>query len=155
MAVCQLATLPDKTVAEWEDLMRRGLEAATLANTFISAMACALQPPEDHVFLQDTLLQEEIDPDTMRSFMWAFGSCVHFITTTMVKSYHIMVLARRDTVLKSSTLAAFALFRASQWALLFSTDSLFGPQINPTLQSLTEHYRDVLEASPTCACKHS
>ena len=35
-----LVNLLDKT-AEWKDLMRRGLEVATLANTFIVAMVYA------------------------------------------------------------------------------------------------------------------
>ena len=42
-----LASLQDKTLAEWEDLMRRGLEAVCLADTFIAAMACALRKPLD------------------------------------------------------------------------------------------------------------
>ena len=46
-SVPRLANLPDKTLAEWEDLMRRGLEAVCLADTFIAAMACALRKPPD------------------------------------------------------------------------------------------------------------
>ena len=53
-SVPRLANLPDKTLAEWKDLMRRGFEAGSLADTFIAAMACALrEPPEDGVSLQD------------------------------------------------------------------------------------------------------
>ena len=44
-SIPHLANLPDKMLEE--DLMRRGLEAVCLADTFIAAMACALRKPPD------------------------------------------------------------------------------------------------------------
>ena len=138
------ASLPDRVLAEWEESARLGLEAASLADTFMGGLVAALQDPSPAEEGQGTgfVLRSEPDPEAVRSFLWVVSRSLRAMTAGLSRAYFNAVLARRDAILLRSPVLPSEGTKAALRALPVAPGSLFGPQVPPTLKVGADRRRD-------------
>ena len=130
---CQL---PDKVVADWEEIAQRGLETASVMDAFLGGLIEVVRDPDPS--LQGFRLQPEMDPGQICAFTRSVTQGLRFLSSSLARLHTNCVLARRDAVLCSSLTAASPEDRASLRVVPVTDGSLSGRHVRPFLKNQAE-----------------
>ena len=119
-----------------------GLEAASLADSFLGGVVSSLQEPSEDPGAPFQL-RENPDPNSVKVLLWAVSKSVRSMTSALSHAYVNSVLARRDSVLARAKVPLSRADKDALRVLPIQKDSLFGPQVAPTLKRGADQKRDL------------
>ena len=140
------AQVKDKTLGEFENLARFGLQSSSVLDSFLGGLVNSVK--DDSV--DDFVIKQDIDSGDFLSFIQALSETLKFTASTLASLYVNLVLARRDSILlKSQVLKNSKDCQSSLRGLPVHSTSLFGgDHVGPTIHSLAESKRDLAFAAP-------
>ena len=114
--------IPEKSLKDWEDLARMGLESASLTESVLSVISVA----KNTRGAQSVKTMSDRD---LRVLLWFMSKTVRSLSDCLARLFFNSILARRDAFLgnASSRLSPETLNRIR--ALPFDSHSVFGPQV--------------------------
>ena len=139
-------TLKDKQAQEFIELASRGLESTSVIDTFLGGLVEALNEPSAPSFV----LREEIDTDSVVSFIQAISENLKFVASSFSTLQVNLTLCRRDGLLSRSPILKKSQSTQSSLRVVpvCSTALFGGSHIQPTIHSLAESRRDLAFVLP-------
>ena len=140
------AQVKDKTLREFENLARLGLQSSSVLDSFLGGLVNLVK--DDSV--DDFVIKQDIDSGDFLSFIQALSETLKFTSSNLASLYANIVLTRRDSfLLNSQILKNSKDCQSSLRSLPIHATSLFGGEhVAPTIHSLAESKRDLAFAAP-------
>ena len=135
------ASLSDKSLSEWEELLRYALESASLAERFSTTLF-----KEEKGALPD---KTSFSPEEKEALLLASCSSMRATLHGLARAYHNVILARRDAVLAKAKSRISAAEKDTLRALPLDAVSLFGSGVaqTPSLQPPSESSKALMEVA--------
>ena len=124
------ASLPDKVLVDWEEILRLGLESTSLSELLISTL------------YKDSIgaLPVTLTPEQRSALILAISTATKSSLHSLSRSYHNVILARRDMVLAKAKSKMPSGEKDALRSLPLDQHALFGPEAlkSPSLKEQTE-----------------
>ena len=150
-------SLDDSTLRDFEFITRRGMEAASLASSFLDALTSHLKKPKsDGSEGQDSAfhINPDADPRAVQNFLWASSVATADAMEMLGKMYVNLILARRDAALAVSALKKPE-DAAEIRVLPLDSRHLFGPAVETKLKERAEKAKEDRWCMPPAPSTHS
>ena len=139
------ASLSSKTLEDWSEGARRGLESVSVVDSFLGGlMRCMLDPEKEFRSLRDP---SDICPQAIMSFIKSISEALKFSAATQADLLVGLNLARRDAILGASKIVKDHQTRRSLRVVDLTSGSLFGNHVKPLIKESAERNRDLIMAN--------
>ena len=135
-------SLPDKTLRDWEDFARRGLESLSIMDSFFGATLKSIFSKNEKGAVE---VKQDIDPKEVNLLQSQVSENLKFSAHVMATLHTNVVMARRDAVLADSDLNSD---RKTSLRVLPPGKSLFDERVHSVIKSQAELVRDLACQAP-------